>query len=136
MMTPKTTVMRRRAWCLVVLMAALLAPHPRQSPAAAQTSTGADLVATVNAFRAAQGMPALVPDPALMTAAQHQANWNAANHASSHRGEGDSMPQDRAAAAGYAGYVQENAAVVIGVVALVLIRIGVSLWFGPGHHAP
>ena len=109
-MKPKTTVIRLLSWCLIGLMSALLASHSRHYPAAAQTSSGSDLVARVNAFRTAQGMPALIPDPALMAAAQRQANWNAAQHASSHRGEGDTMPQDRAAAAGYTGYVQENVA--------------------------
>lgn len=50
------------------------------------------------------------PPLSLMVAAQRQANWNAAQHFSSHLGEGDIMPQARAVAAGYTGYAQENVA--------------------------
>jgi LysM repeat protein len=87
----------------------------------------------VNAFRAAQGMPALAAHPALMAAAQRQADWIAANHRGSHTGEGGTMPQDRAAAAGYTGFVLEN--VAGGTLGYATVTWAVEGWASsPGHR--
>lgn len=112
MITPKFPLVQAAhlVRVLVILMAVVaLRPAPRLL-LAQSGETGADIVAAVNRFRFAQGMPALTVHPALMTAAQRHADWIAANHQGSHLGEGGSMPDDRAAAAGYPGAARENVA--------------------------
>lgn len=95
--------------CAIILI--LLALLVGAAPLGAQSGeTGYDIVEAVNAYRVAQGKPALEIHPALMLAAQRHADWMAANHTSSHMGEGGSMPGDRAAAAGYVGIARENVA--------------------------
>lgn len=101
--------------CLVVLLSvgglytAIVPPRPI---AAQSGETGADVVAAVNAYRVSQGKAALPVDGTLMVAAQVQADWMATIHRGSHRGPGDSMPGDRALAAGFVGgrSVSENVA--------------------------
>jgi LysM repeat protein len=95
----------RAAGC-IVLLAALLPAFPTM----AQSDRVAELIQRVNAYRADNGRSALAVNSALMTAAQRQATWLAVSHVHSHQGEGGSMPQDRAAAAGYSGLVLENVA--------------------------
>lgn len=95
---------------LLVLGAALLGGRP----ALAQAGSAADLIAGVNALRAANGLPPLETDPALMAAAQAHAEYQAAIGAATHSGPGGSSPRDRAVAAGYGGgaavFVAENIA--------------------------
>ncbi len=126
---PKT----RLIWFLAVLLAlTLTAPQPT-TLAATPTSTGSDLLAAVNAFRATQGMPAVASNPALMAAAQRHADWIAANHRGSHVGEGGTMPQDRATAAGYLGVVLEN--VAEGTQGYATVAWAVEGWANsPGHR--
>ena len=92
------------AWCL------LLVAGPAISITAAQSDPAHELIQLVNEFRAANGMSVLEINSALMVAAQRQADWQAVNYIHSHQGEGGTMPQDRANAAGYQGYARENVA--------------------------
>ncbi len=95
---------------ITVLLGLALLPGLHVSTAAAQAESPDDLVQAVNAYRAAHGRPTLQVHESLMLAAQRHATWMAVNHEHSHQGEGGSMPQDRATAAGYQGYVSENVA--------------------------
>ncbi len=79
-------------------------------PLAAQSDPAGQIITEVNALRASLGLPAYQVDPALTYAAQFHAEWMAAGHRWSHTGAGGSSPQDRAAAAGYRGWVRENVA--------------------------
>jgi len=97
-----------RVLALVMTVVALWLPLRLLS--AQSGETGSDVVEAVNRFRVEQGMPALAVHPALMVAAQRHAEWLAANHRGSHIGEGGTMPEDRAAAAGYPGMARENVA--------------------------
>lgn len=88
----------------------LLTVGPGAFTAAAQSDPAHELIQLVNEYRAANGMPPLAVNSALMIAAQRQADWQAINYIHSHQGEGGTMPQDRATAAGYQGLVSENVA--------------------------
>ena len=59
-----------------------------------------EVIQRVNELRASYGVPAYQVDPALMYAAQAQADWSAANNHIGHDGPGGSSPNDRAQAAG------------------------------------
>jgi len=72
---------------------------PLAKPVQAQGNTAYDLVATVNAVRTAQGLPALEVDGILMGTAQATADVMAANGSCSHIGNATG----RIAAAGYGG---------------------------------
>ena len=98
-------MLRRLLICCLLLLLGWPAPH---HPAAAQADRAYQIIDLVNQLRASLGLPPYQVDPALMAAAQAQANWMATTGVFSHTGEGGSRPQDRAAAAGYRGYVSEN----------------------------
>jgi hypothetical protein len=101
--------------------------------AAAQAESASELVRAVNQYRTEHGKPPLEVHTSLMVAAQRLATWLAANHLHSHMGEGGSMPQDRANAAGYQGYVLEN--VAGGTRGYVSIAWTIQGWAGsPGHR--
>lgn len=78
------------------------------APAAAQGDVVGSVLALVNQFRAANGLPALELHPALMAAAQGHASWIVQTGQFGHTGAGGSTPQDRAVAAGYTGVAFEN----------------------------
>ncbi|MBN2303499.1 MAG: LysM peptidoglycan-binding domain-containing protein [Anaerolineae bacterium] len=78
------------------------------SPAAAQGDPGSTVIALVNQFRAANGLPAFTVDGSLMAAAQSHANWVMETRQFGHSGPGGNTPQDRATAAGYNGIAFEN----------------------------
>ena len=61
----------------------------------------AEVVARVNAERAAEGLAALARSPALDRAAQDHACWMAGPGAYGHRGAGGSTPKARVRATGY-----------------------------------
>jgi len=63
------------------------------------------VVATINALRAQNGLPALTISAQLTQAAQAHSNDMACNNLYVHNGSNGSTPQSRAAAAGYAGSV-------------------------------
>jgi LysM repeat protein len=75
---------------------------------------GADVIALVNALRAANGLPPYRVNASLMAAAQSHSDWQAANSDTSHTGANGSTAKDRAIAAGYGGgaviFISENIA--------------------------
>jgi LysM repeat protein len=123
--------MRRLLAC--VLLCLSLLPGFGIFITAAQSSSAHKLIELVNEYRASHGVPPLEINNSLMAAAQRHANWMAANYAHSHQGEGGSMPQDRATAAGYQGLVSEN--VASGTLSYVTPAWAVEGWAGsPGHR--
>lgn len=104
----------------------------RVSIVEAQSDAAQELLRLVNDYRASNGMPPLTANPALMTAAQRHADWQAATNIHSHQGEGGSMPQDRASAAGYSGFVNENAA--SGTIGYATPAWAVQGWAGSYIH--
>lgn len=77
-------------------------------PAAAQDVAGV-LTARINALRTSQGLNALNYNAALAAAAQAHSQYLASTpYTHPHRQANGSLPQDRAAAAGYSGRVGEN----------------------------
>ncbi len=90
----------------LILSALLLSGIGR--PAAAQDVAGF-LTARVNELRASQGLNTLNYNGALAAAAQAHSQYLASTpYAHPHRQNNGSLPQDRAAAAGYSGRVGEN----------------------------
>jgi LysM repeat protein len=89
-----------------------------------------DVIAAVNALRAARGLAALQANGSLMAAAQGHSDYMSANSIISHTGVGGSSPRDRAVAAGYGGgagvTVTENIAVA--QVATAVDTIVNSIW--------
>lgn len=80
-----------------------------------RATTGAyDVLAAVNALRAANGLPALEANGSLMAAAQGHSEYQAFLGHWTHEGAGGSTPTSRAIAAGYGGgatiFVSENVA--------------------------
>lgn len=90
---------------LIALLAGLAAPV---RPARAQTAEAYQIIELVNTLRASLGLTPFQINASLMAAAQSHAEWMAANTSYTHTGAGGSRPQDRAAAAGYGGFVSEN----------------------------
>ena len=80
----------------------------------AQADPGSEIIRLVNELRASHGVPPYQVDPILMSVAQAQASWSAANNHIGHDGPGGSSPNDRAQAAGYGGgsrsFATENVA--------------------------
>jgi uncharacterized protein YkwD len=62
-----------------------------------------DVIAAVNAVRAANGLPAYEINSALMAAAQAHSNYQASIGSTTHTGQGGSNVKSRAIAAGYGG---------------------------------
>jgi uncharacterized protein YkwD/LysM repeat protein len=62
-----------------------------------------DVIAAVNAVRAANGLPAFEVNGALMAAAQAHSNYQASIGSTTHTGQGGSDVKSRALAAGYGG---------------------------------
>lgn len=77
-----------------------------------------DLIAAVNALRAANGLNQLNADPYLMASAQGHSDYQASIGTWTHEGAGGSTYTSRAIAAGYGGgstvYVRENVAMITG----------------------
>ncbi len=84
------------------------------SIARAQGDPASELIRLVNQLRISYGQPTYEVDPILMSVAQAQASWSAANNHIGHDGPGGSTPNERAQAAGYGGgsrsFATENAA--------------------------
>ena len=82
--------------------------------ARAPFATPADLIAAVNAYRAARGLPPLEPNTALMRISQTHSDYQALMGACDHIGPDGSRPIDRAYAAGYGSgatiFISENIA--------------------------
>lgn len=130
--------MKIRFRVTVLLLSLLLGLALVQSaPASAAPApvTASDLMAAVQALRAAQGLPPLIVDPALMYAAQRHSEYQASIGTYSHLGEGGTYARDRAYAAGFGGgaviYTSEN-------VAMANVRTGLDVvlytyWGDPDH---
>ncbi len=71
------------------------------SSAAAQSGTPAEVLAEINAYRAANGLGPLAENQSLNIAAQNHVNWMAETGQYTHTGAGGSTYTDRALAAGY-----------------------------------
>ncbi len=95
-------ISRPAAGILLAIFLLLLAPRPAGAQADAYT-----VIDLVNGVRAEYGLPALVPDGALMAAAQSHSVWASGIGTHSHTGIGGSTPRDRAIAAGYGGGVYD-----------------------------
>jgi uncharacterized protein YkwD len=99
---------------LAVASLVLMTAAARQSPASNDDGRAAQLIAEVNALRAANGLPAFVTDPILMSVAARQNDWRVSTGATTHTGPDGSSPKERAAAAGYGGggtiFISENIA--------------------------
>jgi uncharacterized protein YkwD len=84
----------------------------RRASTANDASRAAQVIAEVNALRAASGLPAYVPDPILMSVAARQNDWRVSTGATTHTGPDGTSPKERAAAAGYGGgatiFISEN----------------------------
>ena len=96
-----------RRWLLLFLLS-LLFWSPAGHKASAQGGAAAEILQGVNQVRAEHGLPPYSYNATLSIAAQNHANWMANNVIYSHTGAGGTLPQDRARAAGYQGYVAEN----------------------------
>lgn len=84
------------------------APQPARAQGT-PAGTAAEMLAEINALRAANGLPPLEENVLLNIAAQNHADWIAAGNSGGHTGEGGSSPTDRARAVGYnVTYVTEN----------------------------
>jgi len=85
-----------------------------ETPATAQANGPYEVVAAVNSFRAANGLPPLQVDPILMAIAQAQSDYQASIGTVTHTGPGGSSPKDRAYSAGFGGgatvFLSENIA--------------------------
>ncbi len=102
---------------LLIFSFLILSPlMPQAQPVQAQAGSVYDLIASVNALRAQQGLTALEIDPILMSIAQSHSEYQASVGYWTHEGPGGSRPRDRAMAAGFGGgatvYVSENVAVL------------------------
>lgn len=113
------------AWCILHVPAAW-----------AQGDPASEVILLVNNVRAAHGLSVYQVDPVLMSVAQAQASWSAANNHIGHDGPGGSSPNERALAAGYGGGAQarvtENAA--SGTASLNTPTLVVSMWQKDSVH--
>jgi len=90
---------------LSFLMAWAVTPQPVQ----AQAGTAWEMLAEINAYRAANGLAPMEENVYLNLAAQGHADWIAETGLGGHTGEGGSTATDRARAVGYdVSYVTEN----------------------------
>ena len=130
----------RSRWPATVLAAAPLAalasvplgrPAVEASPA---PNSASELIAEVNALRAANGMGPLNVDPILMSIAQAQNNYSMSIGQITHTGPDGSRPKERAIAAGYGGgatvFVSENIAEGTGLTPAEAVQ----WWTGDDPH--
>ncbi len=98
----------------LVLLGVLILASTGASEAQAQASSASEVVAAVNEFRAAHGLPPLQVDPILMSVAQAHSDYQASIQTVTHTGPGGTRPIDRAYAAGFGGgatiFISENIA--------------------------
>ncbi len=116
---------------MLLLLLGAVSPARGSAPSLASPQ---DVLAAVNHLREVNGLPAYQVDPALMQAAQAQADWQAANGTVTHTGEGGTRPKARAAAAGYGNggaiFVSEN---IAGGYQMSLDE-AVAMWQGDDLH--
>jgi LysM repeat protein len=93
-----------------------------------------DVIAAVNAVRAANGLPPYKVNDALMAAAQAHSEYQANLGSLTHSGADGSTPKQRAVAAGYGGgktvFVSENIAMGLNMSA----QGAVNIWQGDNLH--
>ncbi len=98
---------------LSLLVAWFAAPQPVQAQAA---GTAWEMLAEINAYRAANGLAPIEENIYLNLAAQGHADWIAETGLGGHTGEGGGTATDRARAVGYdVSYVTENWAEGVGL---------------------
>jgi uncharacterized protein YkwD len=90
---------------LLILSLGILCFMP-QEKAQAQAGTAYEVLAEINALRAAYGLDGLAENQYLNLAAQIQADYIAATGVGSHTGEGGTTAYDRALSVGYGGGAQ------------------------------
>jgi LysM repeat protein len=104
----------RKFFYIFILLGLALGLGLGPTPTSAQASSAYDVVAAVNDFRAANGLPPLQIDPILMSIAQAHSDYQASIGTVTHTGSGGSRPIDRAYAAGFGGgatiFISENIA--------------------------
>lgn len=97
----------KRILISLVFAAALLGAAPpayaKGLTAWANPATPGQVIAAINAYRAANGLYAYTQNSILMQTAQGQADYQASLGTVTHEGPGGSRPRDRAIAAGYGG---------------------------------
>lgn len=105
--------MRKILW-IILIIGITLALGLDVTPSFAQASSAYDVIAVVNDFRAANGLPPLEIDPILMSIAQGHSDYQASIRTVTHTGAGGTSVKDRAYAAGFGGgatiFVSENIA--------------------------
>jgi LysM repeat protein len=104
----------RKTSYIFIFMGLILVFGVNVTTSSAQASSAYDVVAAVNDFRAANGLPPLQIDPILMSIAQAHSDYQASIGTVTHTGPGGSRPKDRAYAAGFGGgatiFLSENIA--------------------------
>lgn len=128
---------RRVLSVLVTVLAVLVAVGgPLARPVAADTVSGAQLLARLNELRSAAGAPTIAADPRVTLAAQHHADYSSLNGTGGHYesaglpGYTGYGPRDRVAAMGWStSFVSEVAASYSGG-----IRALNELWDAPYHR--
>ncbi len=104
-----------KKWPLILLLGLILFSLSLDSPPkSVQIEDAYQVIAAVNAFRTANGLPALQIDNSLMAAAQAQSNYQASIGQVTHVGAGGSSASERAISYGFGGgaqvFVSENIA--------------------------
>jgi LysM repeat protein len=123
----------RLFFCLLLLCLCCLLDN---SIVHAQGDPAGEVIRLVNELRASYGLPLYQVDAVLMSVAQAQASWSAANDHIGHDGPGGSSPNDRAQAAGYGGgarsFATENAA--HGTASINTPDLVVTMWQSDWGH--
>ncbi len=123
-------------WLVSLLgLALLVVPvQANRNDAHRLTSSPYDVIAAVNAVRAANGLPPYKANDALMAAAQAHSEYQADLGSLTHSGANGSTPKQRAVAAGYGGgktvFVSENIAMGLNMTA----QGAVNIWQGDNLH--
>lgn len=119
---------------ILLLLAMLSALAGLLPPRRVQAQSPSEVLALVNALRAANGLPPYRSDSALMAAAQLQSDHMASIGAITHSGPGGSSSKGRAIAAGYGGGatvgVTENVAAGVNMTP----QQAVNIWQGDSLH--
>ena len=122
-------VKRTMQKCLICIVLSIWFFHG-SSVAQAQSDPTGDVIRLVDELRVSNGLPAYKVDAVLMSVAQAQASWSAANNHIGHDGPGGSSPDDRAQAAGYGGgersFAVENTA--HGTASINTPELVVTMW--------
>jgi hypothetical protein len=118
--------------CVLMIASILLIPARVE----AQGDPTSEVIRLVNELRISYGVPPYEIDPILMSVAQAQASWCAANNHIGHDGPGGSSPNDRAQAAGYGGGFQSKATEnqAHGTASYHTPELVVTMWQGDWGH--